>query len=129
MASPLSSPSESSELSLLGFSYGRDVHEVASPHDHDESQPLAPESTSTVGPLSYDTRHSLGPSRPPQSSRPAEGGEEEYELGAEAGKRERGSQDIDPFSRSELVFMSGSTFLVLALISVSVLLTFGTIVL
>ena len=129
MATP---PSSSSESSLLAFSYDRGFDDVFYPHGHDQSQPQTPAATSAVGLNNHNNvpQHSLDPSGLFQSGRPTTGAdEEEYELGAETGKRGRGSEDIDPFTRGELVMMSCSSLLVVALICVAIMLTLGKIVL
>lgn len=138
MASPPSSPSESS---LLAFAYDKDLNGVEYPHGHDQSQPQTPTSASIARSTSHNPRHgksvrtyslsSLDLSRVSSQSRlPMVGNDEEYNLEVEVGnKRTHGSQEIDPFSNTELMVMSGSSLMVLALVVVAILLTFGKITL
>ncbi|KAF8490189.1 hypothetical protein JB92DRAFT_3100743 [Gautieria morchelliformis] len=120
MASPPSSPSDSS---LLAFSYNSlGLDGVDYPHGHDQSLPQTPASTSTAGPITYfpqssgQAKTSLAPSRLSfQSKHIVVGNEEEYEIGAVGGKKTRGSEDIESFSKGELVVMSGSSLMVLDL--------------
>ncbi|KAF8491402.1 hypothetical protein JB92DRAFT_2835635 [Gautieria morchelliformis] len=137
MASPPSSPSESS---LLAFSYARGSDGVDYPHGHDQSQPQTPASASTTGPINYYPQSSgqaktYSPSSlaaPPlsyQSKHMVVGREEECEIGTVDRKQGRGSEDIDPFSKGELAVMSGSSLMVLGLIIVALMIMLGKIAL
>ncbi|KAF8490192.1 hypothetical protein JB92DRAFT_3010538 [Gautieria morchelliformis] len=134
MASPPSSPSESS---LLAFSYNSlGLDGVDYPHGHNQFQPQTPASASTPGPLNYfpqssgQAKASLAPSRLSfQSKHIVVGNEEEYEIGAVGGKKTRGSEDIESFSKGELVVMSGSSLMVLGLIIVALMIILGKIAL
>ncbi|KAF8491403.1 hypothetical protein JB92DRAFT_2835636 [Gautieria morchelliformis] len=137
MASPPSSPSESSPLA---FSYDRGLDGVDYPHGHDQSQPQTPASTSTTGLINYYPQSNgqaktYSPSSlaaPPlsyQSKHMVVGREEECEIGTVDRKQGRVSEDIDPFSKGELAVMSGSSLMVLGLIIVALMMILGKIAL
>jgi hypothetical protein len=134
MALPPSSPSESS---LLAFSYDRGADEVEYPHGHDQSEPQTPVLASTPGPINHDYPHSSGRAKayPPRSLDPSRvsshsehmviGCDEGYEIGTVARKQHRAPGDMDAFGKDELVAMGGCSLIVLVLLIVSVVLTFG----
>jgi hypothetical protein len=105
------------------------------PHGHDESQPPTPASPRTRAPApapvdDYFPQRSAGrtDTHPPSASSPARAkqmrmgrGKAEYEIG--------GPGDMDAFSGGELVVMSGSSAMVLALVVVVGLVIVGRIAL
>jgi hypothetical protein len=138
MSSPPSPSSPSSEASLLAFSYDTGIvidgimDGAGYPHGHDESQPATPASPRTRAPAPVDDyfpqRSGRAATHPPSASSPAQakhmrigGREAEYEIG--------GAGDMDAFTGGELVVMSGSSAMVLALVVVAGLVIAGRIAL
>jgi hypothetical protein len=129
-STPSSPSSPSSEASLLAFSYDTGIiidgimDGAGYPHGHDESQLLTPAPVDDY----FPQRSARAETHPPSASSPARakamrigGREAEYDIG--------GAGDMDAFSGGELVVMSGSSAMVLALMVVAGLVIVGRIAL